>query len=243
MLLGFIDFEATDKDPLTARITQYAISVYQDDKEFGWCEVWHYSGNLFDASYPIMNPTAQAITGIKRENLEVFGDSPVDKLPDFIKAMNGCDYVVGHNIRRFDIPLLEKECERYGFTNPVCNYIDTRFDINFPEHIETRKLAYLCVEHNICATNGHSARHDCDSTASIFFRYPFDEIVALSKSPEIWVRADVTYDNKDKAKALKYSWDSVNKLWVKQIKECHLEKEKQKAEFKIIVLGKDYKGI
>lgn len=240
MLLGFIDFEATDIDPLTARITQYAISVYQDDPTDGWCEVWHYSGNLFDTSYPLMNPVAQAITGIKRENLKVFGESPVDKLPDFIKAMKSCDYVIGHNIRRFDMPLLEKECERYGFTMPTCKYIDTRFDVPYPEHIETRKLSYLCLEHKICTTNGHSARHDVDYTASLFFRYPLEEMIALSKSPNICIRADVDFNNKDKAKALKYSWDSVKKIWVKEIKECHLEKEKAKSEFEVIVL-KDYK--
>jgi DNA polymerase III alpha subunit (gram-positive type) len=239
MLLGFIDFEATDKDPLTARITQYAMSVFEDTG--GWSEVWHYSGLLFDSSYPEMNETAQAITGITRDQIKKFGDSPVDRLPQFIKAMESCDYVVGHNIRRFDIPLLDKECERYGLHLPDISYIDTRFDIPYPEHIDTRKLSYLCVEHNICVSSGHSARHDVDVTARLFFRYPLDEIILLSKSPEIWVRADVSYDTKDKAKALKYSWDSVKKIWVKQLKECHLEKEKAKAEFPVIVL-KDYQA-
>ena len=239
MLLGFIDFEATDKDPLTARITQYAISVYEDTG--GWSEVWHYSGLLFDSSYPEMDKTAQAITGISREQIKKFGESPVDKLPDFIKAMESCDYVIGHNIKRFDIPLLGIECERYGFEQPHCNFIDTRFDIPYPPHIETRKLSYLCAEHNICVSSGHSARHDVDVTARLFFRYPMDEIIALSKSPEIWIRADVSYDTKDKAKERKYSWDSAKKIWVKQLKECHLEKEKEASNFEVIVL-KDYQA-
>lgn len=241
MLLGFIDSESTDIDPLTARITQYAISVYQDDPNDGWCEVWHYSGNLFDASYPLMNPVAQAITGIKRENLEVFGESPVDKMPDFLKAMAACDYVIGHNIRRFDIPLLEKECERYGFTMPTCKYIDTRFDLPYPDHIETRKLSYLCLEHKICTTNGHSARHDVDYTASLFFRYPIEEILKLASSPDVWLKAEVSYDDRDKAKNRKFRWDSVKKYWVKQVKECNVEKEKKEATFSISELA-NYEG-
>lgn len=239
MLLGFIDFEATDKDPQTARITQYAMSVYADEE--GWGEVWHYSGLLFDSSYPEMNEVAQAITGITRDQLKKFGESPVDYLPNFIKAMQACDYVVGHNIRRFDIPLLTAEAERYGLTPPTCRLVDTRFDVPYPKHIETRKLSHLCAEHGFCIPGAHSARHDVDATAYLFFKYPLEEILKLSESPDIWIRADVDFNNKEKAKEKKYNWDGTKKIWVKQIKDVHLEEEKQKSDFQIIRLT-DYQA-
>jgi hypothetical protein len=50
----------------------------------------------------------------------------------------------------------------------------------------------------------------------------------------------VKYDQRELAKERKYSWDGEKKIWVKQIKELDLAKEKE-ASFPVLIL-RDYKA-
>lgn len=232
MYLGFFDFEATDKDVKTARITQLAISIFRDGKE-----ETHYSTVLFDESYPELNETAAAITGLSRELLQRNGICPLQALNSFLHYVSRCDIIVGHNIRNFDLPLLTEELRRNQLPVEVtAPNIDTRFDIPWPPHIETRKLLYLAAEYGIVNPMAHSARHDVDLTAALFYKFDFAEIYKRSQSPDIWIQAQVTYDTKELAKERKFSWDGGKKIWVKQIKELDLQDEIAKAKFDIIRL-------
>lgn len=234
MKIGIFDFEATDKNTDTARITQGAINIYDQGRE-----VYHYSALVFEENYEEINETAAAITGITREQLVSYGVHPKDFFNIFLKALGYCDVICGHNIRSYDLPLLSKELTRQ-YEDLICIdanvVIDTRMDILFPEHIETRKLQYLAAEYGYANPMAHSARHDVDATAFLLFKFDLDQVISRSKSPDIMIRADVSFDNKDLAKERKFGWDSTKKIWVKNIKECDLEKELSKCKFNVIRL-------
>lgn len=237
MKIAFFDFEATDKDPETCRITQLALSIYNEKGK----ELFHYSTLVYDETYPEINETSAAITGLSLLQLKEYGTDPRTALNYFIRMVNYCDYACAHNLRGFDWPLLLAECTRLELIPPVSPCIDTRYDIPYPPHIETRKLLYLAAEYGFANPMAHSARHDVDAMAYLFFKFDLDTIITRSKSPELWIRADVKYDDRQLAKDRKFMWDGEQKIWVKKVKELDINEEIQKAKFPLLNL-KNYKA-
>jgi DNA polymerase III alpha subunit (gram-positive type) len=233
----FLDFEASDKDPTTARITQVAFSVWDIEEKK---ELYHHSSLILPEGEYEIDPVAGQITGISKEQLEKFGTPLLEALDVLFGHCNGVDFFAAHNLHNYDFPLLKNELQRLGRELPELPLlVDTRFDVPWPEHIETRKLTYLGAEFGIVNPAAHSARHDTDLMALLFFKFPLDQILERAKSPQVWVRANVSYDNREKAKAHRFLWDGNNKWWVKLLKQC--DYEKLTFDFPTIIL-KDYKG-
>lgn len=237
MLGLFLDFEATDKDVATARIIQVAFSLYDTDTKK---EVYHYSSLILPEGEFEIDPVAGAITGITKEQLTKYGIALDEALNVLLRSLVGVDFLAAHNLHNYDLPLLKNEVERLRQEEvQLPKLVDTRFDIPWPEHIETRKLTYLAAEFGIVNPSAHSARHDVDLMMKLFGMFPLETIMERAASPQVWVRANVSYDQREKAKARKFLWDGGNKWWVKLFKQCDFEKET--FEFPTMIL-KDYKG-
>lgn len=235
MLLAVLDFESTATDVTTARITEAAVVLYDTDKKrivetFSWL--------VQPNGYESIEPIVTALTGIDYEFLVKHGVARSEVLLAVHSLCFRADYIVTHNGRNYDLPLFVNELKRvnelveYNF-KPV---IDTRFDIDYPEHIETRKLGYLAQELGIYAPNAHSALHDCLTTLSILCKYPLSEVIYNSTIPRIYVRADVSFDTKELAKQQKYFWDGKEKIWYKTVRETDYAKEKEKCSFPVLIL-------
>lgn len=233
----FLDFEATDKDATTARITQAAFSVWDIEEKK---ELYHFSSLILPEGEYEIDPVAAQITGISKEQLEKFGSSLDTALDVLFQHCASVDFVAAHNLHNYDYVLLTHELKRLKKDLPELPLlVDTRFDVPWPEHIETRKLTYLGAEFGIVNPAAHSARHDVDLMALLLFRFPIEVIMERAKSPQIWVRANVSYDNREKAKAHRFLWDGNNKWWVKLFKQC--DYEKLTFDFTTTIL-KEYKG-
>jgi DNA polymerase III subunit epsilon len=234
MKIAFFDFEATNSDTKTCRITEVGCVVIDTDTRK---ELVSFGMLVWDETYEPINPEAAAITGISDALLKAHGNPPRVALAQLGTLLMSADYICGHNIRKFDLPLLEQELKRnlLEFEKLPPN-IDTRTDIVYPGHIVTRKLAYLAAEFAIYAGNAHSALSDCNTTAELLFRFPLETTIELSKVPEIYIRADVSFHDKDKAKEKKYFWDQKLKIWVKLIKECFYDTEADTSDFPVIKL-------
>lgn len=228
----FLDFEATDKDVANARITQVAFSIFDLNKQR---ELFHYSSLVLPEGEFKIDETAGRITGIDIEQLYEFGIALRSVLEIMYKHLMGVEYLIAHNLHAYDYPLLQNELKRLGREDfKLPSLIDTRFDVPWPEHIDTRKLSYLGAEFGIVNPSAHSARHDVDLMSKMFFMFPLETIIERSKSPMVWVRADVSFDNKDKAREKRFMWNPTKKIWVKQFKQCDLEKES--FDFRTIIL-------
>lgn len=238
MKLAFFDFETTGKDLKNDRVTQIAVALYDSDSRY---LLSSFSNTVYSEEYPNTNDGALTVTGISDEFLIRCGELPRESFIILMHYFSKADYIVGHNIKKFDIPILMEEMVRMHLPiTEIKNVIDTRTDIEYPEHIATRKLSYLALEHGIQVIGAHAALFDVITNAQLFFKYDLDRTIILSQSPELWIRADVSFDNKDKAKELKYFWDGKNKIWVKQIKELHYEDEKKRADFGVLKLSESY---
>jgi len=228
----FLDCEATDKDVANARITQVAFSVFDLINKR---ELYHYSALVMPEGVFVFDEGAQRITGIDIEQLCEFGESIRTVLEIMHKHLSGVEYLIAHNLHAYDYPLLQNELKRLGREDfKLPSLIDTRFDVPWPEHIDTRKLTYLGAEFGIVNPSAHSARHDVDIMSKMFFMFPLEAIIERASSPMVWVRADVSFDHKDKAREKRFMWNPTKKIWVKQFKQCDLEKES--FDFRTIIL-------
>lgn len=237
-VLGF-DLETTGLVPSQDRIV-----------ELGWC-LWdvetatplRMGNDIFLQEAPIPEETIR-VHGITNEVAKEFGIQAAAALSCFedIVAYYKPDYLVAHNGHNFDLPFLLAEFKRHGVECPTVSatpLIDTRADIPYEKEPESRRLKHLALEDGFINPFPHRALFDVMTMLKVLSRHSIDKIVEYQKIPWIIVRAMVSYDERDLAKAQRYSWQVVGdktfpKAWVKAIKENHLEKERAACSFQVV---------
>ncbi len=121
---------------------------------------------LVNPQIPIPAKVTQ-ITGIT--DRDVKGKPTIDKaLPKFY-AFCGRDTWIGHNIRRFDIPIIKHEAERVGAGIPDVNFYDTLeiSQVYLPQ-LEHHRLKDLIRYFSIAKNERHRAADDAAQTAQVF---------------------------------------------------------------------------
>jgi hypothetical protein len=124
----------------------------------------------------------------------------------------------------------------------------------YPPENKSRSLKYLAADFDILLTNAHRAGADTQTLFNIFGKMiqkndngrtsAMHRILTHATSQTITVRAFVSFDNKDKAKKLKFTWEPLNpenpvaKAWIKKIPEVSLPElmEKINGDFKVEIL-------
>lgn len=179
-------------------------------------------------------------TGLKRANIMEFGI-------DFRTAMailgvlvnkHGPDAIVGHNIVGYDLPMLRHEAERAQIEVPFLlglPVIDTRHDLPFKKEPSSRRQEHLAAEHGFLNPFPHRAVFDVMTCLRLLSCYDFQEVYAMSKIPFVTMRAFVSYDDRQKAKDLRYSWEEAAgkkfpKCWVKAVRENAVDREIETAK-------------
>lgn len=188
------------------------------------------------------------VTGIKDEWLLAHGRA-LDQAFGYIETVlmkgHDVDYVVAHNGENFDKPIVRLELERIGLLDhPLrrLHWIDPRSDLPFEHEPKSRSLVTLCAEHGFLNPFPHRALFDTISMMKLMSMYDFEKIVELSKTPWVLTRALVGYDDRQKAKDMRFSWEKIGEItypkqWVKKIKENKLAAEIAEADakgFKIV---------
>lgn len=183
-------------------------------------------------------------TKITNEMVNEFGINIKDGLAELshmaVKARPS--YILAHNGRNFDFPLLDAEINRNQFDMSGFMDIprlDTRTDLPFSHPPESMRLNHLAMDMGVINHFKHRAVTDVLTMLCVFSQFPIEDIVAYSKIPTLKIRALTNYDQKELAKARSFLWDGANKIWSKDIKEDKLQAEIEKcklAGFEIVVL-------
>lgn len=107
------------------------------------------------------------ITGIT--DRDVKGKPTIDKaLPKFY-AFCGRDTWIGHNIRRFDIPVIAREAQRVGAGMPDVSFYDTlEVSQTLLPQLDRHRLLDLIRYFGIAKTERHRATDDAAQTAQVF---------------------------------------------------------------------------
>jgi DNA polymerase-3 subunit epsilon len=232
MLLCGIDLETTGLDKETCSIIEIGFAVWDTERK----KILTTESILVSGS-EIPHDIAE-LTGIWQMDADMFGLGIVPSLSRLFFFMEACHYAVAHNGNEFDKPFLMAECERAGMLDKLPNipWIDTSIDVPYPDSITTRKLTYLAAEHGYVNRYQHRAVFDVLAMFAVLENYDIKEVIKRSESQSILIKAGVSYDTRELAKARGYRWNAERKEWHKVIKECDLSREFKESEFKITVL-------
>jgi DNA polymerase-3 subunit epsilon len=186
-----------------------------------------------------ITPEITAINGIERDDVMAFG-RPETFLEAFAKDLefHGVEYLCAHNGENFDKPFLA----RYVPGVLKFPWIDTKADIVYPDRKST-SLFYAGADTGFLNPFPHVALGDVLSMLKVLEHYGVEKAVARSKEPWVTVRACVTYDERELAKARRYMWEDCGdgkkwpKCWVKRMKQAEYAKETAEAGFALTVLG------
>jgi DNA polymerase III epsilon subunit-like protein len=194
--------------------------------EVGWivCDTANYRplamrSMLVTSPVPLPDEVGK-LTGLTSEVVSAHGSTPAvvgQKIVEDI-ARFGVSYMVAHNGEAFDKPMLAK-LHRDVDMRP---WIDTRHDVPYPDSMSSRRLVHLAAEHGFLNPAAHSALADVQTMLQILRHYDFAEVARTALSPWVILRAIVSFDDKDKAKKLRYTWEKPGpgnaiypKQWVK----------------------------
>ncbi len=198
---------------------------------------------LLDNERPV-SAEASEYTGITDALLKRHGSKPDIRVIHPVKdLMEKADYIVAHNGRDFDRPLLEAFFGQRSHKMPVKPWIDTLYDVDYPRNCTSRNLTYLAGFHGILNSFPHRAVTDVLTMLTVLSRYDIDEVVANASLPRLVVKAEVSFNDREKAKAKRFSWESPGKgggkypkSWVRIIREDQLDALKQECDFPIQIL-------
>lgn len=242
-LLG-LDFETTGLDTSKDRITEMGVVLWDGLSK----QPLTLAGVFFrDDTYPKQTDEIIGFTGITDGILAEFGSDPSQNLwwLNAFCAKHKVEYIVAHNGENFDRPLLYAELTRHGVDAAPLRalpWIDTRTDIPFPSEPDSRKLKHLALDCGFINPFAHRAVFDVITMLKVLSHYELADVLEYQRIPFCTVRALVSYDEREKAKTQRYSWERIGeklypKVWVKRIKENQLNKEVEtckKAGFSIV---------
>lgn len=156
-----IDIETTGLDRSARIIELGAVRIRRGRK------VASYS-QLVNPQIPIPAKVTQ-ITGIT--DRDVRHQPTIDKALTKFYAFCGRDTWIGHNIRRFDIPVIAREAQRVGAGMPDVSFYDTmELSQALLPQLDHHRLLDLIRYFGIAKTERHRAADDAAQTAQVFER-------------------------------------------------------------------------
>ena len=253
-ILG-LDFEATDKTPLTAEITEVgAVHVRVDGLEPRAPRqvLTTLSAFVYDVGSPPLSPEVVKLTKITDGLLKDSGRPEKEVLPKVLYLIQESDYVMAYN-KSFDEVLLRKSCEKLLLPVPSTPWLCAFTDIPYDEMYRCKQLSHLAWEHGVDVdrTLLHRATYDVQIMLQLALNYyGLGKIIDYAKDPWVFIQAlipkpwDDGGKGKDQARAQGYGWQTArgtdgpvfDKMWVKRVKGSRVEDEQKKAPFSVRIL-------
>lgn len=222
-ILLSLDFETSGLDFEKDRVIEIGAVLFSTGQQ----KCLDNFGRLVNTDVPITQEIT-GLTGIHQSALDRFG-YPEDESLEILQYMiETADFLIGHNVLRFDKFIYEAWCRRSNLPIQDRLWIDTMIDIRGHEG---KKLSYLAADHGILNLFPHSAMADCQTVLAIANKYDIDDLVKRANTPTVIVRARTTFDQNELVKKAKFRWYPKAKFWWKAIKETDLDELEKSVEF------------
>lgn len=228
-ILG-LDFETTGLDPQIDQVTEVGIVLFDTDTK----QPVRVSGYLVQTELGITSEITD-LTGITSGMLEAYGITPRLAVETIIRQAKTVDYFCAHNGNDFDKLFLATWCVREGVEMPAQPWIDTKTDLPREAYGKSASMFYMAADHGFLY-DAHRAVSDVLAMFKILGHYDINAVIERAKTPNVYVRAVVSFDEKDLAKARGYHWKPERKLWIKPLKLSEVEEEKQAAPFPVVLM-------
>lgn len=200
-LIAVVDLETTGLDPLKDKVLE-ACWAFVD---VATARVVDVHSRLFSAE----SNAAEAVNGLSPTLLtwgQTFSPIPLPISVDAVLAHNAAfDSAWG----AFDV----------GLAPWVC----TKADWEWPCIEGGKKLVEVALAHGVGVVSAHRAYSDvltlCATLERAHEKVPLAEMLRKALVPRKKYAAQVSYDDREKAKAAGFSWESTPKLWTKRLTE------------------------
>ena len=115
------------------------------------------------------------------------------------------------------------EFDRGFVPEPIRNakpWVCSKFEIEWPLAKTGEHLVHLALAHGIGVVSAHRAMTDVDILARLLTRvaelgHSLPALIERAMRPKVKVRALVSYDDRELAKAAGFQWDGATKLWTR----------------------------
>lgn len=206
-----MDTETNGVDPLKNQVIEIAGVLWNVDHR---CIVEVYSGLL-----PAPHNEAEHINRIPHKLVEdlPMGDA-ISVWASFMCMATSADAFLAHNAE-FDKKFVSMNNLKFANSLPWICSIE---DFEWPIKGESSKLINIALEHGIAITSAHRALQDCLILARLFESIPdIDERMQKAYDHSLVEKhvfiANVTFAQRETAKAHGFRWNPDNKTWWKRM--------------------------
>lgn len=172
------------------------------------------------------------ITGITEEMLEKFGCNPEDARDRLENIAQKADAIAAYNGESFDRKFIRKLAPSVAEKH----WIDLQNDIPYADRIKTRKLTHLAAEHGFLNPFAHRAVFDVMTMFKVMEKYDFETILRRSHESVVFLKAVVSFNDKEQAKERGYRWHGPSKTWYRSFKQSDADKEINEAPFRTMFI-------
>lgn len=228
-----LDFETTGLDPQKDEVTEVGLVLWDSDTK----QPTRITGHLVKTSSPVSAEITK-LTGITNEMLESDGIPQRAALEAILRQAKLTKFICAHNGKEFDKAFLEAWCVREKLEIPALPWIDTRTDLPDEAYLrgKSASLKYMACDFGFVYPT-HRAVNDVLAMLEILGRFDINTIIKRAQTPNVQVRAVVSYDDRLLARERGYHWKPEAKLWVKSMKADMVDTEKQLAPFPVVLMA------
>jgi DNA polymerase-3 subunit epsilon len=220
MIICGVDLETTGLEANNDTVTEIGAVLWDTEQN----RPIRFFNKLIKIDRPVPELIVK-LTGIDDALLQTHGE-PAEKVwEEFRNFCKPVDLYMAHNAP-FDRSFIQQHCKNL---EEKLLWIDSCIDIEFPQEMQTRKLTHLAAEHGFVNPFSHRAMTDVLTMLQIASNYDWAEIIQNAKTPNVTMRAMVTFNDNQKAKSAGYRWNAEAKIWIKQIKEHKINEETLKC--------------
>ncbi|MBD2385998.1 3'-5' exonuclease [Cylindrospermum sp. FACHB-282] len=236
MRLLVIDTETTDiESGIPCEISATLYQLGDSIKSTGAIASW-------SSLLPVTSNKAEAINGIPWQLTQIAHTDSIawDSISLISRIAQTCDYAIAFNAD-FDAPIVNKllNLERLKW---ICAMKDINWGYPAKPH-GNFKLVDLGLWMGIGVSTAHRAGDDvrllveCLNRRKESLPEMLETATVVAKSPVLELKALVSYENRGLASDAGFFWDGDRKVWVKKVKECHLDSFVKTLSFKTEILS------